>query len=218
MTSANLPAIGRKASAACAEVWMSVLPEACERSGSGKDNRQRDQVGECHADDGVGTNAIEFLSRAIVPVDQRLLARIDPLLFGLLRGLPEEQIGRDRGAEDRDDGGEVIRAPGQFRDQHAGQCLAPRNMCKGQCGDVGEQAERQPFQHRYVAFVVHEDLRDHRRHAKEQDVEDGMSTNQKPGGVRHGGEVGCDIDGVGDGQHRHDGGQQPGRIMPAHIA
>jgi hypothetical protein len=36
------------------------------------------------------------------------LRRIDALVLGFLRGLPEEQIGRDRGAEDRDDGGEIV--------------------------------------------------------------------------------------------------------------
>ena len=109
---------------------------------------------------------------AVMLFDQRLLARIDALVFGFLRGLPEEQIGRDRGAEDRDDGGEIIRAPGDLRNQHAGERLAPRHMGKDKRRDIGEQAERQPFQDRDVALVVEKDLRHDRYHAEEHDVDD----------------------------------------------
>lgn len=60
------------------------------------DDRQRDQVGERHADDGCRRQYDEFLARAIALLDQRSLGGIDVLVFGLLRGLPEEQVGEDR--------------------------------------------------------------------------------------------------------------------------
>ncbi|MGY4423250.1 hypothetical protein ACVWY2_005699 [Bradyrhizobium sp. JR6.1] len=101
----------------------------------------------------------KLLPCAVMLVDQRMLGDVDPLLLRLLRGLPEEQIGRDGCAEDRHDGGEIIGAPGQARNQHAGQRLHPRHLGKGERRDIGEQAERQPFQDRDVAPVVHEDLR-----------------------------------------------------------
>ena len=128
---------------------MSVLPAACSVAARGHDDRQRDQVGERHADDGVGADALEFLLRAVMLFDQRPLRRIDALVFGFLRGLPEEQIGRDRGAEDRDDGGEIVGAPGQARNENAGQRLAPRHLGERERGDIGEQAQCQPFQHRH---------------------------------------------------------------------
>src|SRR4029079_19531012 len=76
------------------------LARRVQRRSGGEYDRPRDQVGAGHADDGVGADAAKFLLRAILPLDQRPLARIDALVFGLLRGLPEEQIGRDGGAED----------------------------------------------------------------------------------------------------------------------
>ena len=162
-----------------------------QRRRGGDDDRQRDQVGERHADDGVGADAMEFLLRAIVLFDQRPLRRIDALVLGFLRGLPEEQIGRDRGAEDGDDGGEIVGAPGQARNEHAGQRLAPRHLGKGERGDIGEQAERQPFQHRHVALVIEEDLRHDRGHAEQQHVDDAVAADQQFGGVRHGAEIGA---------------------------
>ena len=161
---------------------------------------------------------MEFLLRPVVLFDQRPLRRIDALVLGFLRGLPEEQIGRDRGAEDGDDGGEIIGAPGQARNEDAGERLAPGNLGKGERRDIGEQAERQPFQHRDVAFVIEKYLRRHRRHAEQQHIDDAVAADQQFAGVRHGAEVGGDVDGVGDEQQRHHHVEQPRRIMPAHIA
>jgi len=96
-----------------------------QRGRGGENDRERDQVGERHADDGIGTDAMKFLLRAVMLVDQRTLGHVDALVLGFLRSLPEKQVGRDRGAEDRHDGGEIIRTPGQARHQHAGQRLAP---------------------------------------------------------------------------------------------
>ena len=85
----------------------------------------RDQIGERHADDGIGADAVEFPLRTVMLFNQRPLRRIDALVFGFLRGLPEEKIGRDRGAEDGDDGGEIVGVPAQARNEDAGQRFAP---------------------------------------------------------------------------------------------
>ena len=45
-----------------------------------------------------------------------------------------------------------------------------------------------------------------------------MAADQQLAGVRHGAEVGGDVDGVGDEQQRHHHMEQPRRIMPARIA
>ena len=59
---------------------------------------------------------------------------------------------------------------------------------------------------------VDADGREHR------DVEETGPSDEKLARVRHGAEVGADIDRVGDEQQRHDDLQQPVRIVPAEIA
>jgi len=91
-------------------------------------------------------------------------------------------------------------------------------MREDECCDIGEQAECQPFQHRHVALVVEKYLRHDRGDAIKQYVDDAVPADQKLGGIGHGGEIGRDVDGVGDEQQRHHHVEQPWRIMPAHIA
>ena len=96
--------------------------------------------------------------------------------------------------------------------------FAPMHMGDRERADIGEQAQRQPFQHRDIAAVVEEDLRRDRGHAEQQHVDDAGSADQQLGGVRHRAEIGGDVDGVGDEQQRDDDIQQRRRIMPADIA
>ncbi len=108
-TKANGPAIGRSASAAWAEVWMSVTPWACRVAAVVDDDEQGDEVGEAHADVGVDADAAELGRRLLGRALQRLGVGALLDLLDLLLGLPEEQVGADRGAEDRDHHGEIVR-------------------------------------------------------------------------------------------------------------
>jgi hypothetical protein len=147
--------------------------------------------------------------------DQRLLVGIDALVFGLFGRLPEKQVGRDRRAEYRDQRGEKSRVPGDAWYQHAPQGLAPRHFHDREYGDIGEQAERQPLQHVHIALVAHEDLHHDRAEPEHDHVEKAGAANQELGGVPHGGEVGGDIDRVGDEQKHDDDRRNPSRILPA---
>jgi len=100
----------------------------------------------------------------------------------------------------------------------AGQRFSPVHMGEGQCADIGKQGQRQPFQHRHIAAVVEEDLRRDGGHAEQQHVDDAGTADQELGGVRHGAEIGGDVDGVGDEQQRDDDIQKRCRIVPADIA
>ncbi len=105
-----------------------------------------------------------------------------------------------------------------MRHQDTHQRLAPRNVSKGECPYIGEQAQRQPFQHRHIALVVEENLRGDRDHAERNDIKHAVPADQKLGGVRHRAEIRRDIDGVGDEQQRDHHVQQQRRIMPANVA
>ena len=61
-------------------------------------------------------------------------------------------------------------------------------------------------------------MRRDRHHAKEHDIDDAVAADQQLGRVRHGAEIGGDVDGVGDEQQRHHDVEQRGRIVPADIA
>ena len=66
--------------------------------------------------------------------------------------------------------------------------------------DIGEQAQRQPFEHVHIAVIGHEDLqqqRARREHDREGDF--APAQNQLRRGA-HRGEVGADVHGVGDEQ------------------
>src|SRR5438132_1618628 len=72
-------------------------------------DEERDEVRESHADPGVEPDAREVRLRLDVCVAERLVARSRAKLLDLLRGLPEEEIGADRRAEDGDEGRAVGR-------------------------------------------------------------------------------------------------------------
>ena len=58
--------------------------------------------GESHTNQRVHAGARNSSSLAGAIKLQGRLCRVDPLFFGLLRGLPDEKVRRDRGAEDGD--------------------------------------------------------------------------------------------------------------------
>jgi hypothetical protein len=145
--------------------------------GGGDDDRDRNEVGKRHADQGIG---VDVLERAVGLAGRAhqgfaLLARLH--IFRLLRGLPEEQVGRNRGAEDGDQGGEEVGAPSDLGDEQAGERLGPMHVSREQRRDIREQAQGQPFRDHDVTVVIGEhdaddtDGREH-RHVEEPGTSD----------------------------------------------
>ena len=82
------------------------------------------------------------------------------LLFDLLAGLPEEEVGTDRRAEDGDHRHCMRAVEDELRDDRAGECGPPRHVCAEHDSDVGEQRERRPFEHGGVACVAHQHFKE----------------------------------------------------------
>ena len=106
---AKRPAIGRSASAAWAEVWMSVTPCACSVAAV-VSMMNSAMMFEAPMPTRVSSRMRAIWRGACVGrLDQRLGLGIFFLVLHLLAGLPEEQVGADRGAEHGDDHGQIAR-------------------------------------------------------------------------------------------------------------
>src|SRR3954469_12897808 len=128
IVSASEPAIGRNASAACAEVAMSVTPLTFSVAAVVIMIASAIRLGDAHAGQRVELDAVEgrlpLLGRAL----QDFSARDRAYVLSFLAGLPEEQVGADRRPEYCDDGCEDVLAPRHFRNNEAGQGLAPGHL------------------------------------------------------------------------------------------
>ena len=163
---AKLPASGRSAPAACAAVSMLLTPGDVQRHGGRQNDEPGSEIGVEHAAPGVPANAPQLLRRPRRIAHQRTgVGGVH--VFDLLRGLPEEQVGTDGGAEnaDHDGGGGGIRC--ESRPDHAQRDLSPRHVNGEEHRRVREQRQRQPLQERHIAMVGHEDLQQQRQHHEE---------------------------------------------------
>src|SRR5207244_1735930 len=98
------------------------------------------------------------------------LGRVDALVLGLFRGLPEKQIRADRRAQDSDDGDDIILLPYDAGYQRAIEYLAPRYAHHEHRRDISEERQGQPFQEDDVALVAGENLECRAEHHEEDDV------------------------------------------------
>ncbi|MGY3156680.1 hypothetical protein ACVW0V_005820 [Bradyrhizobium elkanii] len=146
---------------------------------------------------GVHPDSSEFFRRIGRILFQRPFIVVDPLFFGFLRRLPNEEIRRYRRAQDGDEGRQEGGIETHVGNQNAFQSFVPGHLHDGERNHVGEQAERQPLQHGNVSVVVEEDLGEDRHGAEQHHVRDAGAADQELEGVRHGSEVGGDIDRVG---------------------
>jgi hypothetical protein len=158
-----------------------------------------------------------FPAPPAVTLERRLVA-VDALLLRLLRRLPDEEVGGNRRPEDGDQSREEIARPLNSRQQKPFDGLAPRHMDDGQRGDVGEQRQREPFEHADIPFVVEEDLRSHRDQTEEDHVKKARTVDQESERIRHCTEIGSDVHRIGHKQHGKHRPQQAGRQMSTHIA
>ena len=102
---------------------------------------------------------------------QYLPGRVRADIFGLLRGLPKEQVGTDGGTKDGNHGREVILVPAHRGNDKALCGLRPGHLHHEHAGHIGEQNQRQPLQYRNVAGVLEENLKHDADRRKKQDVE-----------------------------------------------
>ena len=96
--------------------------------------------------------------------------------------------------------------------------LGPVHVSREQRRDIREQAQGHPFQDHDVTVIVGEHDAGDADGREYGHVEETGASDEELARVRHGAEVGADIDRVGDEQQRHDDLQQPVRIVPAEIA
>ena len=211
------PAAGRRASAAWADVRISVMPLGMQGRRRGDHDRQADECRDRHPDIGVEADALDGARGLFGRADEGLALRLDALVLGLLARLPEEQEGADRGAEDGDDGGDVIPVEGQ-RGDHPGGHIAPRHVGQQNRRDIGQQRQRGPFEDGDVARVLHEDLQPHAQYAEQYDIQQSRPADQQRQRIPHDAEVGGELDGVGDQQQPHPDIEQPGRIVAPDVA
>ena len=114
---AKSPATGRSASAACAELPIAVAPSACRVAAVGDHDGEADQHRDAHSYDRVQPDALQRRRRLLRRPQQRPAARQHALVLDLLGRLPEQQVGRERHAEDGDHRRDPGRVRGQARHQ-----------------------------------------------------------------------------------------------------
>ena len=150
-------------------------------------------------------------------VAQRLVALALVHLLDLLRGLPEEEIGADGGAEDRDHHHEIIGVDDSLRPHRGEQRRAPRDLHGEGGGDIGKQRQRQEFQHRRVASIGQEHLEQGRAGREDQRMLVVEPADDQRERLRHCGDVGGDVESVGGNQQRHESQHEPARRKLHHV-
>jgi len=192
-----------------------VVPDITHGSGRENDGKRNDRA-ERHAGQRIDADALQLLA-CLFGCHVKRLCLMPFLLLYLLRCLPEKQIGADRGAENRDQRGQIVALEGERRRQQRAQHLAPGNLHREHRADISEQGQRQPFQHAHIADIRNEHLQQHGHRAKGHYPQGMRAAGQQLHRVCHRREVSSDIDGVGHDQQRHHRIQQPWRIQPLDV-
>ena len=115
-------------------------------------------------------------------------------------GLPEEEVGADRRAENGDHDSEI--GPGEFemRQDKIARDGQPGHADHKHRRHIGEERQRQPPQHRGIARVAREHFEDDGDDGKAGNVENGRAGEEQAQRGGHRAKVGADIDRVGDEQ------------------
>ena len=188
-----------------------------QRGGDGDKDEPADGVRHEHADAGVDSNAPHLRRCRQGCQHQRLGAQIDAAALGLLRRLPEEEVGADRGTEDGDDADDIVDVQGERRHEGRAHDLRPRHADHEGGGDIGEERQCRPAEVSGVAPVCQEDLEPGAEGAECHDIDETRAADQQAQRIGHRAEIGAEIDGVGDEQQRDQAMQQPGRVVAADI-
>ncbi len=135
------------------------------------------------------------------------------LLLHFLGGLPEEHVGRDRGAEDPGDDEQERDAELDVGHEGGAQDLAPRLLHDQRGGRIGQQRQREPLQELGVGAVGDEDLQPQDDGGRQHRQGPPWNRDDERARLRDGGDVGADIDGVRDHHQKHDADQDRPRIV-----
>ena len=184
---------------------------------SGDDDEQADQIGIAHPEIGIEANPPDLAWRLLGRIEKRFGVWVDLLVLGFLRGLPEEAVRRDRGAEHGDNRHDIIRAERETRQKRIMDNLSPRDPHHERSRHVGEQRQRRPFHEMDIAFVTRERLQQGAADREAHHVQVRWPADQKLHRRAHCAEIGAEIERVGDQQKGNDAPQQPGRVMGADI-
>ncbi len=137
------------------------------------------------------------------------------LRFDLVRGLPEEEIRRDRCPEHGHDGRHVDRIPTEARHERREGHLVPVGPSQERGHDVGKQDSGQPLEPLSEGRVGRVDRRDQNDEPEHGYRHDGRHAREHVGDVRHAGEVGRDVEDVGDQQQETRDVEKRARIVAA---
>ena len=113
---------------------------------AGRENDEvHDQIRSEHARHDICPTVPKFVRRGAAPLTQ-VVAAHRPFLFDFLGGLPEEQIRRNRCAEDRHQNAEVVAGPADLRHERGVQRRPPVDCRQKGRDHVGTKNEGQPFE------------------------------------------------------------------------
>ena len=137
---------------------------------------------------------------------------IDALVFRLLRGLPEETIGRDRRPEHRDHGDDVVLLQRETRHEGAVQNKLPGYIHHEGNRHIREQHEAAPFQDGDIALVWRKHLEPGAADGETHNVETGRTANQQLQRSGHRAEIGAEVNRICKQQQPDDHVEQHARI------
>jgi hypothetical protein len=129
-----------------------------EGGARGQDDEIRHDLREDHPRNRVPQGVFELKARGSLAVSEETPPHAD-LLLDFLAGLPEEEVGRDGGAEQGDENADVFRVERDRGDQRSEQNLHDVGPREQGCPDVGKQGQGQPLEDLLDEAISAEDLK-----------------------------------------------------------
>lgn len=191
------------ASAFAASAGLDRLAVRAEGCTGGDDHREHDEHCEGHADSHVDPllppPALGVMERDVPVAHPRLLAPVLGIahLLDTLAALPEEEIGRDRGAEDSRDEPPVGQAGRELLEGQALPHLPPVHPRREHHRHVGEEGQAQRREHVCDDPVGTEDEKEHDDKPCDPAPEVGGPGPEQFHSAAHGHQVGREVDDVG---------------------
>ena len=111
-------------------------------------------------------------------------------VFHFLSGLPEEQVGADRGAEHGHDHQQGCLVQLKMRPDDTQRDFAPVDVQAEHHGDIGEQRKRQPLEPEHIGAIRQEHLQHQTQQTKGHRIDLRRTPDQQPQRFGHGGDIG----------------------------
>ena len=148
-------------------------------------------------------NALKLPRRLIRRFENGLGDRIVLDLLDLLRSLPEEKIGADRGAEDSDNNGEIGGGPFDMRNDKMEGDRSPWHANDEHRRDISEEREREPPQHGSIIRVAHEHFQERDENGERPHIEPLRAGQNELQSCAHRSQIGADVDDIGYDEQAH---------------